>query len=216
MNSKEEAFASSTRERLMDAAQRLFGERGYAGVSLRAITDAAESNIAAVNYHFRSKDGLFRALVAQVMDPVNTERAQRLECLLADNGTPTVEQLVRAFIEPGLALRDFHGEHAVHVARFIAIVLLDPSPHVRQLFADQVHAVEGRYLHALYRALPDQDVESVRFGYVSMLGLLALHQAQIFTTLDLPTLAEQSSQHTTTDSDQERLITFIVKGLTSQ
>jgi len=170
----------STRERLLNIAEQRFGEGGYEGTSLRAITVAAAANIAAVNYHFGSKEALLRAAVARAMAPVNTERRRRLDQLEA-NGQPTAEQLIRAFIEPGLDLVLRRGERGPVVARFIGRVAFDPSQRIRELYAAESDPVEARYLAALQAALPRAAPESVAFGYVNMLGLLALHQSQALT-----------------------------------
>jgi AcrR family transcriptional regulator len=191
----------ATRERLLDEAERLFAERGYDGTSLRALAEAAGANIAAANYHFRSKEGLLQAVVARAMAPVNAERDRRLRGLQ----TPSIEQIVRAFVEPGLELIRHHGARGPAVAKFIGRVLFDPSPQIRQLFADQVDPVEGRYLEALRDAAPHADAGAVLFGYTSMLGLLALRQAATFSTVrwrgDPPA------------DDGERLIAFVTAGL---
>jgi AcrR family transcriptional regulator len=170
----------STRERLLNIAEQRFGEGGYEGTSLRAITVAAAANIAAVNYHFGSKEALLRAAVARAMAPVNTERRRRLDQLEA-KGQPTAEQLIRAFIEPGLDLVLRRGERGPVVARFIGRVAFDPSQRIRELYAAESDPVEARYLAALQAALPRAAPESVAFGYVNMLGLLALHQSQALT-----------------------------------
>lgn len=172
-----ETPVESTRERLLNIAEQRFGEGGYEGTSLRAITVAAAANIAAVNYHFGSKEALLRAAVARAMAPVNTERRRRLDQLEA-KGQPTAEQLIRAFIEPGLDLVLRRGERGPVVARFIGRVAFDPSRRIRELYAAESDPVEARYLAALQVALPRAAPESVAFGYVNMLGLLALHQSQ--------------------------------------
>ena len=172
-----ETPAESTRERLLNVAEQRFGEGGYEGTSLRAITVAAAANIAAVNYHFGSKEALLRATVARAMAPVNSERRRRLDQLEA-SGHPTPEQLIRAFIEPGLDLVLRRGERGPVVARFIGRVAFDPSQRIRELYAAEVDPVESRYLTALQAALPTAAPEAVAFGYVNMLGLLALHQSQ--------------------------------------
>lgn len=206
---------ASTRQRLLDAAQRLFAERGYDGTSLRGLAEAAEANIAAVNYHFRSKEGLLQAVIARAMAPVNAERDRRLNDLLA-GGTPSPEQLVRAFIEPGLDLAGHHNDRAPAVAKFLGRVLFDPSPRIRQIFADQVDPIEGRYLDALRQALPDHDADTILFGYTSMLGLLALHQADAFTGISWrpPPGPAGAGGAVARTSTRERLIAFIVAGLT--
>lgn len=172
-----EAPAESTRERLLNIAEQRFGEGGYEGTSLRAITVAAAANIAAVNYHFGSKEALLRAAVTRAMSPVNTERRRRLD-LLEAIGPPTVEQLIRAFVEPGLDLILRRGERGPVVARFIGRVAFDPSRRIRDLYSAEADPVEERYLAALQAALPGAAPESVAFGYLNMLGLLALHQSR--------------------------------------
>ncbi|HZX02322.1 TetR family transcriptional regulator [Kribbella sp.] len=172
-----ETPVESTRERLLNVAEQRFGEGGYEGTSLRAITVAAAANIAAVNYHFGSKEALLRAAVARAMAPVNAERRRRLDQLEAA-GDPTAEQLVRAFVEPGLELVLRRGERGAVVARFIGRIAFDPSRRIRELYAAESDPVESRYLAALRRALPDATPDAVAFGYLNMQGLLALHQSQ--------------------------------------
>jgi AcrR family transcriptional regulator len=172
-----ETPVESTRERLLNVAEQRFGEGGYEGTSLRAITVAAAANIAAVNYHFGSKEALLRAAVARAMGPVNIERRRRLDQLEA-KGQPTPEELIRAFIEPGLDLVLRRGERGAVVARFIGRIAFDPSQRIRDLYAAESDPIEARYLAALQAALPHAAPESVAFGYMNMLGLLALHQSQ--------------------------------------
>jgi AcrR family transcriptional regulator len=167
----------STRERLLNIAEQRFGEGGYEGTSLRAITVAAAANIAAVNYHFGSKEALLKAAVARALAPVNTERRRRLDQLEA-KGQPTAEQLIRAFVEPGLDLVLRRGDRGPVVARFIGRIAFDPSQRIRELYAAESDPVEARYLAALQHALPRAAPESVAFGFVNLLGLLALHQSQ--------------------------------------
>lgn len=206
---------ASTQRRLVDAAERLFGEHGYEGTSLRAVTELAGANVAAVNYHYGSKERLLRAVVARAMGPVNAERDRRLTALYAETGTPAVEQIVRAFVEPAMNTSADQAPILPGLARLIATVLLDPDPKIRQLFADEVDPVEGRYLDALWRALPDQDPRLVLVGYTNMLGLLALQQAGTFTGLRLRAGPPATAGGAVPAADTEYLIGFLVAGLTS-
>ena len=70
---------SDTKERILDAAERLFGRHGIEQSSLRAITAEAGVNLAAVNYHFQSKEVLARAVFARRIGPVNRRRLEMLE-----------------------------------------------------------------------------------------------------------------------------------------
>lgn len=194
----------STRERLLNIAEQRFGEGGYEGTSLRAITVAADANIAAVNYHFGSKEALLRAAVARAMAPINTERRRRLDQLEAA-GDPSVEQLIRAFVEPGLDLVLRRGDRGPVAARFIGRVAFDPSQRIRELYTAEADPVEARYLTALQAALPGTPPEAVAFGYLNMLGLLALHQSQALSRVGVAA-ARQDDPGGLTDS----LVTFLV------
>ncbi|HCN76459.1 MAG TPA: TetR family transcriptional regulator, partial [Verrucomicrobiales bacterium] len=70
---------SGTRERILLKAAELFAQRGFESVSLRDLTQAAEVNLAAVNYHFGSKEALIEEVVTRVMRPMNDERLRLLD-----------------------------------------------------------------------------------------------------------------------------------------
>ncbi|GAB2881672.1 TetR/AcrR family transcriptional regulator [Streptomyces mayteni] len=195
-----DAPSSATRTRLLDAAEELFGAQGYAATSLRAVTDAAGANVAAVNYHFGSKEGLLRAVVGRAMGAVNAERERRLDALAAAGGQPGAAELVRIFVETGARLVHGHGGRGPLVARLIGRVVCEPDPGIRRLFAAEVDPVEGRYLQALTVALPELPPEDVAFRYRAMVGLLALHQSGT-----LPGLSPEGPA-ASAEGDDERLV----------
>ncbi|MFC4561999.1 TetR/AcrR family transcriptional regulator [Nocardiopsis mangrovi] len=202
---------ASTRERLIEWAVRMFGERGIEATSMRALTEAAGTNIAAVNYHFGSKEGLLRAAVDQTMRAVNDERGRRLDELEAASPRPAVPDLVRAFVEPGAGLARTHGARGSDVARFIGRIIGEPDPRVRRIFAEQVDPVEGRYLAALGRALPDLGDDGVRFAYTSMLGLLATYQSGAFAPPDRS--SHGGGPGAPARSEGEWLVVFVIGGI---
>src|SRR5712664_1053480 len=89
-----------TRTQILDAAERLFAERGFRGTSVRAITDLAGANLAAVGYHFGSKAELLAAVIRRVIEPINAAQSAGLERLLARTPDPLVAELVEAFAGP--------------------------------------------------------------------------------------------------------------------
>ena len=93
----------STRQRILGAAEELFAERGFAGASLRQVTAAANVNLAAVNYHFGSKDNLIEEVFRRRLDELSRRRLERLAAIEAA-GTPTLEAVLHAFITPALEL----------------------------------------------------------------------------------------------------------------
>src|SRR2546430_14347990 len=85
-----------TKQRILDSAERLFAEYGFAGVSLRAIIADAKVNLAAIHYHYRSKEALFDAVILRRLEPINRERLGRVEFF----EQPTLGQILGAFLAP--------------------------------------------------------------------------------------------------------------------
>src|SRR5437868_4149068 len=91
-----------TKDKILDTAERLIGERGYAATSLRQVITEAGVNLAAVHYHFGSKEDLLDAVVARKVTPVNADRMAWLERVeaAAGSGPPAVEDVLEAFFLP--------------------------------------------------------------------------------------------------------------------
>ena len=92
----------TTKDRILDVAERLFGDRGFTDTSLRTITAEAGANLAAVNYYFQSKDALIQAVFARRLGPLNQERMAMLDACEArvGDGPLSIEEVLRAFLEP--------------------------------------------------------------------------------------------------------------------
>src|SRR6202050_3273896 len=88
-----------TKSRILDSAEKLFGLNGFEATSLRDITAEAQVNLAAVNYHFQSKESLIDAVIARRIEPVNRRRFEMLD---AAGTNPTLEQILEAFVAPVL------------------------------------------------------------------------------------------------------------------
>ncbi|MEM9081192.1 MAG: TetR/AcrR family transcriptional regulator [Verrucomicrobiota bacterium] len=91
---------TETQERLLDAAEQLFAEKGFEAVSLRELTTVAGANLAAVNYHFGGKENLIGAVMARHVVPINVERVRRLDAILERRKKPTVREVLEAFLAP--------------------------------------------------------------------------------------------------------------------
>lgn len=93
----------STKDRILGAAEELFAQHGFAGTSLRQVTSQADVNIAAVNYHFGSKENLVNEVFRRRMDEMTGSRLAQLE--RARNEHPgQLRPVLAAFVEPALAL----------------------------------------------------------------------------------------------------------------
>ncbi len=100
---------SDTRTALMDAAERLFAERGLAS-TVREITGAAGANTAAIHYHFGNKHALLQAVCARRMRPLNAARIEGLRALAERAETPSLEEILRAFLRPAFGMFREHPD----------------------------------------------------------------------------------------------------------
>src|ERR1700722_15427950 len=91
-----------TQDKILDTAERLFGDQGYAGTSLRQIIAEAGVNLAAIHYHFGSKEELLDQVVLRKAGPVNERRLVELARVEAEAGVngPDLDDLLRAFLKP--------------------------------------------------------------------------------------------------------------------
>jgi AcrR family transcriptional regulator len=147
---------SSTKERLLDAAERLFADHGIDGTSLRLLTQEAGANLAAVHYHFGSKEALIDRVFSRRLSPLNRERLSLLDAVEegARRRRPRLEEVLQAFLLPALRLsRDLSGGGR-HFIRLMGRMLAEPGPHLEQLIETQFREVIERFLAALGRALP--------------------------------------------------------------
>ena len=145
-----------TRERILRAAEALFMDRGFASTSLRMITARAKVNLAAVNYHFGSKEELIREVFGRHLAPLNQARIAYLDRLEATaGGQPlSLEKIIEAIVTPPLLVsRDPLKGGAVFL-RLLGRAFSEPTEHMREFLPAQYREVVVRFKQALVRALP--------------------------------------------------------------
>ncbi len=155
------ATDDSTPSRLLDATERLIGEHGVNGVSVRAINAAADSNVAAAHYHFGSKEALVAAALERRMGPLAAHRLAMLD----DLGTmrrPPVHRVVEALVLPLARFCD--TEDGRYYIRFLATLDRSGEPW-RGLLTDAFSPQWKRLEPVLAMALPDLSEEVRRFRF---------------------------------------------------
>ncbi|MFA5057104.1 MAG: TetR/AcrR family transcriptional regulator [Opitutaceae bacterium] len=146
----------ATRGKVLKAAERLFGQHGFSGTSLRQITKEAGTNLAAVNYHFGSKEDLYREVLLQRVRPLNEERLMLLtqaEQLAGDQPLP-LRAILDAFIRPVLGLATDRMPGRLAFLRLISRDLADPQPFLFTEMAREFDPLVKRYTQALAQTLP--------------------------------------------------------------
>lgn len=161
---------SSTRERILTTAEQLFAEGGVATTSLRTITSLARVNLAAVNYHFGSKEALIEAVYERRLGPLNRARLTNLDALEQRGGTPTVEDLVGAFVDPIVAFSSQDARDGIVFMRLLAQTYSEAAQYFHKLFGREYESVVKRYRAALARALPDLPAGELDWRLQFMVG----------------------------------------------
>ncbi len=132
-------------------------EHGFEATSLRSITAAAGVNLAAVNYHFGSKEELFEAVLTRRLDPMNQERARPARRDSSTRRRPTrcrCERILSAMFIPALRLARDPERGGKNFLRLLGRAYADPAPFIRQFLSEQYAVMIARFKAAFGRALP--------------------------------------------------------------
>ncbi len=199
-----------TKERILDAAEALFAEHGFEPTSLRMITAAAGVNLAAVNYHFRSKDDLIRAVLARRIGPLNQKRLELLKAQLSADGSnpPSLEGVIRAFVEPIVMLR--RDAPSAGVGRLFGRTYVDPSGTARRAFFDLMREIGRPFTEAFRKVLPGVPQVELLWRMHFSVGVLAHTLAG---TEHLITISGGLCDPSDAEGIIQRMVAFIAAGM---
>src|ERR1700733_13768067 len=179
----------NTKDRILDAAERLFARDGFEATSLRAITAEAQVNLAAVNYHFQSKDALVQAVIGRRMGPLN--------------------QIMDPFLRP---IVELVGSHAHQFVPLIGRLYTEPGDFVARLYEQQFEHMRQRFFPVLERALPDLPRAELAWRIHFAIGAMA-HTMAASKILELMSGGEADISDVR--GTLARLKAFIIAGLTA-
>lgn len=205
----------ATKDRILDAAESLFMEHGFEATSLRAITTEANVNLAAVNYHFGSKEELFQTVLTRRLDPMNQQRLALLtEYENASAPTPvSCERIFAALFIPALHLARDRTQGGENFLRLLGRAYADPAPFVRQFLSDQYAVMIARFKAAFGRALPWLPRKELSWRLHFIMGALSYTLA---ATDALKLIAELTPRQLNDDDALlKRLAPFLLAGLQS-
>jgi len=165
-----------TKDRLLDAAERLFAQRGFDGTSMRALTRAARTSVSAANYHFGSKENLLHAALQRRVEPVNRARLERLDQLeqrcLSEGRSPRLEEVLDAFLRPAFEIHAGSAESRQAMRQVAARLYADPPERVAALKRELFSEVLERFQTALAGALPRRDPSDLERAFQFTIGVM--------------------------------------------
>lgn len=168
-----------TRTRILDAAEELFMQHGFESTSMRLLTAKAQANLAAVNYHFGSKDALIEAVFRRRLDPMNTSRIAELDRLEKEAagrpgaGVLSPETIIRAFVGASLRMIEDSKCGGRNFIRLLGRTYTDPQKHIRSLIGQLYAPAMARFKTAFERALPQMPGDELVWRMHFMFGTLA-------------------------------------------
>jgi len=197
---------SDTVERILDAAEALFAERGFAETSLRTITSTAGVNLAAVNYHFGSKKELIQAVFARFLSPLCRELDDTLNELMVDSDRPKTGLLLKALFDTAtLQGRDsVDGERVQRFMRLLGLAYTQSQGHLRRYIVANYGDHYQRFTQLLQLSAPAIDPLSFYWRLYFMLG------ATVFTLSSFDSIAailkEDFNEETTINKAADLLV----------
>lgn len=203
---------ADTRLRILEASEALFVEFGFDTTTLRQITTKAGVNLAAVNYHFGSKEGLIQEVFRRRLSWLNNQRLNELTRMEAEAAGEPLKpsQILQAFF--GVALKmaaDKRGGGCTFM-RLLGRTYTQPEEFIRTFLAEEYAAVVDRFKAALFQSLPEVPREEILWRFHFMLGAMsyAISGADALNIVDKGTLDDSD-----TEALYERLMSFLLGGL---
>jgi AcrR family transcriptional regulator len=200
-----------TTERILDAAERLFADHGFEGTSIRDIVNDAKVNLAAIHYHFRSKEALLEAVLARRISVVSAARLERLAAAEAAAAprSPSVEEILRAFIVPTVEFAQRNESGATFV-QLMSRMFTEPKFSMTNFLGRKFGETISCFGEALVRALPQLPREVVLWRTFFSIG--AMHH--LLCSPGKIDLLAKGLRGSTSDKDMtEYLLEFSVAGI---
>lgn len=197
----------STRERILGVAETLFARHGFAGASLRQVTAAAKVNLAAVNYHFGSKESLIEEVFRRRLDELNRHRLAALAAVQA-RADHTLEDVLDAFICPALE-QSMDSAGGAAFVRVLARAYAEHDERLRKFLSDNYGHVLRDFATAFARLLPQLDKEELYWRLDIVAGALTYAMA------DFGMIKRKSdvSEHSHREQAAQHLVRFAAAGL---
>jgi AcrR family transcriptional regulator len=164
-----------TRTRILDAAEELFMLHGFEATSMRQLTAKAGANLAAVNYHFGSKDALIEAVFRRRLDLMNATRIAELDRMEREAGGKPLapRQIIGAFVGASLRMIEDASGGGRNFIRLLGRTYTDPQKHIRSLIGQLYAPAMERFKSAFERALPQMPRDELIWRMHFMFGTLA-------------------------------------------
>ncbi len=196
----------SRRDRIIVEAGRLFGAKGFNGVSMRQIAEAADVQLSLIVYHFSTKENLYRS-VFDYFHEVFEERLSMLHKISDFSAPDALRRIADAFVLP---IRQLQQSNKGEIyARLVLREATDPEQEERGIIRDYYDPMAKHFIAAFRQAMPDKPVEKIARAYLFSTSAL------VMSILDqrIERLSEGKAHSADLDEKYQNLVDYIVNGM---
>ncbi|MDX2241374.1 MAG: TetR/AcrR family transcriptional regulator [Leptolyngbyaceae cyanobacterium bins.302] len=201
---------TETKEQILTVAERLFAEHGFTGTTLRNVVSEAGVNLAAVHYHFGSKEELFRAVVARFARPVVERELELLSKLKSGSELPSIEAVLTAVVQSSLELLSEGDDTRLVRAKFMGRCRTEPEPIQSIAYAEFAVATEA-FLDMFQRVLPEQSRSQLGWKFDLVISTLV----RVLMEAGKPYALLKSNRPEDIESATQQLVAFLSPGMRS-
>ncbi|MEO0459040.1 MAG: TetR/AcrR family transcriptional regulator [Cyanobacteria bacterium P01_A01_bin.114] len=200
---------ADTQTQILDAAERLFAEQGFGATSLRSIIRAADVNLAAIHYHFGSKENLVVATIRRMAKPIIESELEMLSTA-AEQASLSVESILRAFFEPGLkVIYQTQGAQGLIQARLMGRCRTEPT--IEPIAAKEFAVISQTFIEALQQVLPEKSEIEIKWKFDLMIAMII----RVLCAADQPDAILQGKSPEEIETAIQQLIKFAAAGMRS-
>lgn len=203
----------STRDRILAAAQRLFAEKGVARSTLKMVTEEASVNLAAVNYHFGSKEELASAVFDGLAERISRRRLLLLaECEARAAGKPLeVEDIVYVFLEPYVLHEG--GRDGALLINMILHQRVSPTDMIDKIIAKYFDRIATEFVRAFAASLPHLDKQTLYWRYYLMVSSILFSGSERGQGNRLSKISDGTADLSDLDELAQQLTVFVAGGM---
>ncbi|MEM9907550.1 MAG: TetR/AcrR family transcriptional regulator [Cyanobacteria bacterium P01_D01_bin.44] len=201
--------SADTQTQILDAAERLFAEQGFSATSLRSIIRAAGVNLAAIHYHFGSKEKLVVATIQRMAKPIIKAELQMITAA-SEQSSLSVESILRAFFEPGLkVIYQTQGEQGLIQARLMGRCRTEPT--IEPIAAKEFDVISQTFIEAFQEVLPEKSEAEIKWKFDLMIAMLI----RVLCAANQPDAMLQGKSPEEIETAIQQLVKFAAAGMRS-
>lgn len=205
---------TETVDRILDAAEILFAEKGFSETSLRSITGKAKVNLAAVNYHFGSKNALIQAVFNRFLSPLNNLMVLGLKAnRWGEKGgnIPTIEDVLGLYMHSLLKIPTRHNNGVSIFMRLLGLAYTQSQGHLRKYLEDEYAQTFWPFLSLVKQITPNLSTKERFWRTQFVLGSMAFTMSSIQQLTDI--LENKAGSTPDPEEVVEYLVPFLAAGL---